>query len=220
MKTNAKEIFDFLKELTVNNDREWFHAHKAEYDELREAWILDVQRLIGMMAEYDATLKGVQASDCVYRIYRDIRFTKDKTPYKTYFSTVVARGGRKTLKSCYYLHMQPGDAGLHGGIWCPDRELLSKLRHSIDDNIEEFLGIINGKEFTKRYRFVSESLKTMPKGFPREHPYAEYIKMKEYLVSHNVPDSYFTTGDWVEKAAADFRPLMEFHNFLNYTFDE
>ena len=91
-------LFDFLNRLAMNNNREWFHQNKAEFDELRTLWLNDVQRLINLMAEYDESLKSVDAKDCVYRIYRDIRFSPNKLPYKTYFSTVVAQGGRKTLK--------------------------------------------------------------------------------------------------------------------------
>ena len=213
-------LFDFLNRLSFNNNREWFHANKDEFDELRALWLNDVQRLINRMSEYDASLKGVDAKDCVYRIYRDIRFSPNKLPYKTYFSAVIAQGGRKTLKGCCYLHLQPGESGLHGGIWCPEMPLLTRLRHEVDDNIEEFLSIINNKEFSRRYKMSGDSLKTMPKGFDRNSPHGEYIKMKEYLVSMPVADSYFDGGDWVERVADDFKYLKPFNDFLNYVFEE
>ena len=172
------------------------------------------------MAEYDNTLKGVDAKDCVYRIYRDIRFSPNKLPYKTYFSAVIAQGGRKTLKGCCYLHLQPGECGLHGGIWCPEMPLLTRLRHEVEDNIDEFLGIIGDKEFASRYKLSGDSLKTMPKGFDRNSPYGEYIKMKEYLVSMPVADNYFNGDDWVERTAEDFRYIKPFNDFLNYVFEE
>lgn len=164
-------LFDFLNKLAINNNREWFHHNKGEFDELRALWINDIQRLISLMSKYDDTLNGVDAKDCVYRIYRDIRFSPNKLPYKTYFSAVIAQGGRKTLKGCCYLHVQPGESGLHGGIWCPEMPLLTRLRHEVEDNIDEFMTIINDVGFKERYRLVGDSLKSMPKGFDKNSPY-------------------------------------------------
>lgn len=220
MTTNyISQLYDFLRRLDENNNRDWFHANKAEFDELRALWMADVQQLIDRMSEYDDTLRGVDVKDCIYRIYRDIRFSPNKLPYKTHLGAVIAHGGKKSLKSCYYLHFEPGDSGLHGGIWCPESPLLNKLRHEIDDNIEEFLEIVNNAEFRNRFTFVSESLKSMPKGFPKDSPHAEYLKMKEYLVSMPVHDSYFKSPDWIERAATDFKAMKPLHDFLNYVFD-
>lgn len=212
-------LFDFLNRLAMNNNREWFHQNKGEFDELRALWINDIQRLISLMSEYDDTLNGVDAKDCVYRIYRDIRFSPNKLPYKTYFSAVVAQGGRKTLKGCCYLHVQPGESGLHGGIWCPEMPLLTRLRHEVEDNIDEFMAIINDAEFKERYRLVGDSLKSMPNGFDKNSPYGEYIKKKEYLVSMPVRDDYFLDENWVERVANDFKFIKPFNDFLNYVFE-
>ena len=212
-------LFDFLNRLAMNNNREWFHQNKGEFDELRALWINDIQRLISLMSEYDDTLNGVDAKDCVYRIYRDIRFSPNKLPYKTYFSAVIAQGGRKTLKGCCYLHVQPGESGLHGGIWCPEMPLLTRLRHEVEDNIDEFMAIINDAEFRERYRLVGDSLKAMPKGFDKNSPYGEYIKKKEYLVSMPVRDDYFLDENWVERVANDFKFIKPFNDFLNYVFE-
>ena len=213
------QLYDFLKRLSANNNRDWFHENKAEFDELRLLWTADIQRLIDRMAEYDESLRGVAAKDCVYRIYRDIRFSPNKLPYKTHLGAVIARGGRKSPRSCYYIHFEPGNSGLHGGIWCPESQLLNRLRHEIDDNIEEFLDIIEADDFKNRYTFVGDTLKMMPKGFAKDLPHAKFIKMKEYLVSMPEPDSYFTGGNWVEKAANDFKAMKPMHEFLNYVFD-
>lgn len=214
-----RRLFDFLSRLAQNNNREWFHQNKDEFDELRLLWQHDVQRLIDTMAEYDNTLNGVDVKDCVYRIYRDIRFSPNKLPYKIYFGAVIAQGGRKTPKGCYYLHIQPGASGLHGGIWCPEMPLLTQLRHEIEDNIDEFVSILNDKNFCSRYSLTGESLKTMPKGFDRNSPYGKYIKMKEFLASMPVADNYFYSEDWVSQAAADFKHLKPFNDFLNYVFE-
>lgn len=212
-------LFDFLNKLAIHNNREWFHHNKGEFDELRALWINDIQRLISLMSKYDDTLNGVDAKDCVYRIYRDIRFSPNKLPYKTYFSAVIAQGGRKTLKGCCYLHVQPGESGLHGGIWCPEMPLLTRLRHEVEDNIDEFMTIINDVGFKERYRLVGDSLKSMPKGFDKNSPYGEYIKKKEYLVSMPVRDDYFLDENWVERVANDFKFIKPFNDFLNYVFE-
>lgn len=213
------KLYDFLERLSENNNREWFHENKSEFDDLRALWMTDIQSLIDRMSDYDETLRGVDAKDCVYRIYRDIRFSANKLPYKTYLGAILAHGGRKSLKSCYYIHFEPGNSGLHGGIWCPDTQILSRLRHEIDDNIEEFLGIVNNVEFSSRYSFVGNTLKMMPKGFPKDLPHAKYIKMKEYLVTMPKPDTFFRSENWIEKSAEDFKAMKPLHDFLNYVFD-
>ena len=213
------QLFNFLSLLSVNNNREWFNCHKEEFNDLRNLWLADLKLLIGRMAEYDNSLRGVDVKDCVYRIYRDIRFSPNKLPYKTYLGAVIARGGRKTPKSCYYIHFEPGHCGLFGGIWCPEQSILNALRHEIDNNIEEFLDIIDEPSFKSRYTLSGDSLKTMPKGFPKDLPHAKYIKMKEYLFSMPVADDYFLRNDWIERAASDFKPSKPLHDFLNYVFD-
>ena len=213
------QLFKFLSLLSVNNNREWFNCHKEEFNYLRNLWLADLKLLIGRMAEYDNSLRGVDVKDCVYRIYRDIRFSPNKLPYKTYLGAVIARGGRKTPKSCYYIHFEPEHCGLFGGIWCPEQSILNALRHEIDNNIEEFLDIIDEPSFKSRYTLSGDSLKTMPKGFPKDLPHAKYIKMKEYIFSMPVADNYFLRNDWIERAASDFKPSKPLHDFLNYVFD-
>ncbi len=216
---NNKKLYQFLTALKENNNREWFKEHKSEYDELRETWLSDIEHLIKIMSQYDESLLGLEVKDSVYRIYRDIRFSIDKSPYKTYFSAVIGRGGRKTNRGSFYLHMEPGNSGLYGGIWWPEAPILAKLRREVDGNIEEFLGIINNEEFTDKFQMASDTLKTMPKGYPKEHPYGEYIKMKEYVCQYKVPYDYFFERDWTETVARDFKSIKPLNDFLNYIFD-
>lgn len=217
--SNVKEIFAFLRELTINNDREWFHAHKAQYDALRQPWEADIERLIALIGEYDLTVRGLDIKSSVYRIYRDVRFSPDKSPYKNYFSAAIGKGGRHCLSSAYYLHMMPGGSLLCGGIWQPDKEILDRLRHLIDAEPDEFRQIIGEKKLKSLYRFDCETLKSMPKGFDKDNELAEYIKMKEYVLVKYVDDSYFDCDDWVERVASDFKPLLPVHRFLDYVFE-
>lgn len=215
-----KEIYPFLTELKQNNNREWFKENKEWYDALRKAWLKDVQSIIDKMSIYDPSLIGLDAPDCVYRIYRDIRFSKDKTPYKTHFGAVIGIGGRKCPFSCYYLHIEPGVSGLFGGLWCPKPKELKALRHAIDDNIEEWEEILNEPELKSRFNLVGESLKTAPKGFEKDLPHIEYLKMKQYILQWLPGNEYFLASDWKDNVAVDFQYLTKFHHFINFTLQE
>ena len=214
-----KQVLAFLRQLEMNNDRSWFKSHKDEYDALRAPWEQDMERLIGLVGEYDENVRGLAVKDCVYRIYRDIRFSKNKAPYKNYFSGVLGHGGRHTVMSGYYVHFQPGNVMLGGGIWWPEKPILNKLRALIDAEPEEFLKIVNGRDITSRYHWECDTLKTMPKDYPRDHPMADYLKMKEYILMMKPTEDYLDCDDWVERIAADLRPLKPLHDYLNYVFD-
>lgn len=217
--SNIREVLAFLRELAINNDRPWFKEHKPQFDDLRSAWEQDMERLIGLVAEYFPEVRGLAVRDCVYRIYRDIRFSHDKRPYKNYFSGVIGKGGRHTVRSSYYVHIGVEEMMLCGGIWWPEKPILEQLRGLIDAEPEEFLAIVSHPDITSRYQWMSQSLKTMPKGFPKDHPLAQYIKMKEYLLAMHVSEDYFDCDDWVERVASDLQPLKPLHDFLNYVFD-
>ena len=217
--SNISEVMAFLRQLAINNDRTWFKERKQQFDTLRKAWEQDMERLIGLVAQYDPQARGLAVKDSVYRIYRDIRFSHDKRPYKTYFSGVIGKGGRHTVQSCYYVHMGVEEMMLCGGILWPEKTLLEQLRLLIDAEADEFLAIVNNPDITSRYKWMSRSLKTMPKGFPKDHPMATYLKMKEYLMVMNVEEDYFDCDDWVERVAGDLQPLKPLHDFLNYVFE-
>lgn len=217
---NMQDTYDFLKAVAVNNNREWFNAHKDEYTMLRKAWEADIARLMGLMAEWDSSLRGLQVKDCAYRIYRDIRFSHDKSPYKTYFSAVLGKKGRKCTQAGCYLHMEPGNSALYAGIWWPEADILARLRSEVDANIEEFKEILERPELASRFEFTGEKLKVLPRGYSKDNPNAEYIKMKEYLCVRKVADEYFFCEDWVEKVAEDFSYVKDFNTFLNYVFSE
>ena len=217
--SNMGEVLAFLRQLAINNDRQWFKAHKDQYDALRGAWEQDMERLIALMADFDPSARGLTVKDSVFRIYRDIRFSHDKRPYKDYFSGVIGRGGRHTVQACYYAHFGVEELMLCGGIWWPEKAVLDQLRLLIDAEPEEFLAIINNPAITSRYHWASRSLKTMPKGFPKDHPLEQYIRMKEYTLAMNLDDNYFDCEDWVERVACDLQPLKPFHDFLIYVFE-
>ena len=217
--SNIREILAFLRQLAINNDRTWFKARKDQFDALRGPWEQDMQRLIGLVADFDPQARGLNVKDSVYRIYRDTRFSHDKRPYKNYFSGVIGRGGRHTVQSCYYVHFGVEDLMLCGGIWWPEKQIIDQLRGLIDAEPEEFLSIINKPDLTSRYQWISRSLKMIPKGYSKDHPMGRFLKMKEYLLVKNLDESYFECDDWVEHVAGDVQPLKPLNDFLNYVFE-
>lgn len=216
-------LTDFLRRLADNNNRPWFMAHKAEFDELRHRWIADIDLLLGHIAAWDPTLARYPAKDCVYRIYRDTRFSPDKTPYKTYFSAGISCRGRKTHVAGYYLQadIRPGHSGIFGGLWCPDAAMLRKMRHAIVDNIEEFEEILSAPELQRLYPgWCGNALKTIPKGWPKDHPQAPLLRLLDYGKEHVVDTGFFTDPLWPERASELMRPLKPFVDFINYSLFE
>lgn len=216
-----QELIDFLKELRAHNNREWFQANKPRYEALREAFYVTVGKMLSLLSETDEELKAMQPQDCIFRIYRDIRFSPDKTPYKTYFSAYMARGGRKSPRAGYYLHIEPGNVMLCGGIWCPEPRLLKALRQAIYDNFDEWQSIVEAPAFKAEYPvFEGEVLKTVPRPFPKEGAHASWMKRKDYTVYGKHPDSFLLQPDWMEQAVEKLLLLKPLNDFLNYTVDE
>lgn len=202
MLKNMKDILTYLTRLRENNNREWFQAHKEEYDRLRPIFIDKVQQLIDRIAQFDDEIAGLEAKSCMYRIYRDIRFSPDKTPYKTYMSAYMAKGGRKSLRAGYYFHLEPGNCMISGGVWCPEPKLLKALRQAIYDNYDEFQELIGRPQFKTLYPdWEGETLKVVPRPFPRDCEQAEWLKRKDYVMVHFAPDNFFDAPDWVEQTA-------------------
>lgn len=215
-------LYEFLRQLAANNNREWFAANKPLYLELRQQWEADVDRLIAYMSAWEPRLSHLTAKTAAYRIYRDIRFSPDKSPFKTYFSAAFSQYGKSTHRACYYLHFDGTDeGGLYGGLWCPDSGMLRKLRRAIVDNIEEFEGIVNAPALQEAFpQWYGATLKTVPKGYDRDHPQAHYLRMKEYGRFAPIAPMQFCDPAWPEIVAERFskvRPLVE---FLNYSLDE
>jgi uncharacterized protein (TIGR02453 family) len=216
------ELFDFLSELRQNNNREWFQRNKKRYDVLHRQFIDHVQQLIDRLAAFDGEIAGLEAKSCVYRIYRDIRFSSDKTPYKTHFGAyMTGYGGRTSPYAGYYIHLEPQTPMLSGGVWCPPPPLLKKLRRDIYDNMDEFLEIIENPSFKATFPALEgEMLKRMPAGFPPDDPHDYILKHKDFIVASVKPESFFCSGDWLERTVEDFRKLQPFNRFLNYTAGE
>ena len=216
------ELFDFLRELKDNNNREWFKNNKKRYDRLHAQHIKEVQELIEMIALFDPEIAGLDAKNCIYRIYRDIRFSHDKTPYKTHFGAyMTGHGGRTGFYAGYYLHLEPDNSFLSGGCWQPPPALLKKLRQDIYHNMDEFLEILENKDFKNTYsELEGEQLKRIPEGFSVDSPYANILKHKDFVVSTSKSDVFFNIHNWKDFVIEDFKKLYPFNRFLNYTIKE
>lgn len=216
-------LLGFLKEVSVNNNRPWFAEHRDEYDALREEWLQSLDRLIADMTRWEPRLAGQTAKSSTYRFYRDTRFSPDKSPFKTYFSAAISPYGRKSDHAGYYIQIGVDSqaTGLYGGLWCPPAPILNKLRHAIVDNIEEFEQIISAPEIATQFPgWLGDTLRTIPKGWDRNHPQAPLLRLKEYGRFHRCTPKFFSTPDWPEKASQLFSALQPLVEFLNYSIDE
>jgi uncharacterized protein (TIGR02453 family) len=211
-----KSTLGFLKKLKKNNNREWFNANKNLYEDAKIDFEVFVFELIGETAEFDNSIAGVQPKDCIFRIYKDVRFSKDKTPYKTNLGAAIQEGGRKSGLAGYYFHIQPGEFFLAGGLYMPEADKLLKIRNAIAAKQKEFLAIVKNKEFVKNFKEVwGDKLKTAPKGFAKDHPMAEYLKLKSFLAYCNLNESDIFTKDIIKKTAKIFKSMRPFNDFLN-----
>jgi len=215
-----KELFRFLKELDQNNNREWFNANKEWYLKSKATYESFVGEIINGLSSFDPEIAGVQVKDSVFRIYRDVRFSTDKSPYKTHMGAFIARGGKMSARGGYYVHIEPGGSLFAGGIWCPDATLLKALRQDIFANVDEFTALLNDPEFSRHFSMDGEKLKKVPAPFPKDDPASEWVKYKSYTPVNMVPDEFYFNGDPVKKSLERLRLLLPFNKFLNFTVDE
>lgn len=217
-----REILDFLKELKKNNNREWFNAHKEEYLCVKDKVEILAQQLIAGVAGFDPEATMLTPADCTYRIYRDTRFSQDKTPYKTHIGIFINPPyGKKSNRMGYYLHIEPGNNLAAVGTICLPSKTITAIRQSIFDNVEEYIDIINTPEFKEAYPVVGENcLKTAPKGIPKDWEHVELVRPKDFVASHKLNVSQMCSKDMVNRVVELFRVAKPFNDFINYTIDE
>ena len=220
---HTEDIINFLKELNENNNREWFAQNKSRYEKVKSKFEEISRLLISEISIFDNDIKNVDVKDCVFRIYRDIRFSTDKTPYKTHFGVYIASaGGRKSQRGGYYLHLDPAGSFIAVGVWCPPPNILKALRQSVCDNIDELNEIRNEASFSTYFKtfFEEDKLKKVPAGFPRDFPDAELLKLKHYMVDHKLNDDILNAPNLVSRLGEIARAGYPLNKFLNYTVDE
>ncbi len=209
----------FLKELKKNNAKSWFDENRSAYEKAKKDFEQFIQILIDKTAKSDGSIAGLKAKDCLFRINRDIRFSKDKTPYKTNFGASINQGGKKSPFAGYYLHVEPGGSFVGGGIWSPMPEDLSKIRQEVDYNFDEFKKIVTAKKFTSVYGSLyaggDVSLSRVPKGYDTTNPAAEFLKLKSIIAMKPVTDKELQSPALAALAATAFQSLQPLIQYLN-----
>jgi len=216
-------ILSFLSDLKENNNREWFALNKERYEQTKSDFEQISQSLINEIGRFDEEVKHLSAKDCIFRIYRDTRFSHDKTPYKSHYGVFIAAGGgRKSVRGGYYLHLEPEKSFVAVGVWCPPPVILKALRQSIFDNIEELKEIIHKPGFKQYFQgfYEEDKLKTAPKGFPKDFPDIELLKLKHYMVEYTLSEQLLLDDNFVTRLAEIIHIAHPLNTFLNYTVDE
>lgn len=215
------QTLQFLRNLKEHNNKTWFDASRKEYDAARKDFEGFVAALLKALTPLEPALGGQAAKDCTYRIFRDVRFSKDKTPYKSHFGAFFAKGGRKWDGAGFYLHLEPGAIFAGGGLWMPEPALLKKVRQEIDYSFEEFSDIISNKGFKKLFpKLNGEALSRPPQGYEAGNPAIEFLKMKSFTAGTALKDEDLTSKDAAQKIAPAFTTLSPFINFLNRAQEE
>lgn len=213
---DLRKALDFLEKLKANNNREWFQANKSFYDDARAEFEECIAVLIPVVRGIDPDVDVVSPKECLFRIFRDVRFSKDKSPYKTNFGAFIAKGGRKGPYAGYYVHIEPGASFVGGGAYMPESQYLKAIRQEIFENTDEYKKIVEGAAFRKFYGgMYGEKLKTAPKGFPKDFPDIDLLKNKHYAVTHRVDDEFWFSGSLVDDVSEMFSALYALNRFLN-----
>jgi uncharacterized protein (TIGR02453 family) len=211
-----KKILQFLKAIKSNNNKEWFDANKEKYLEAKAEYEVFIDSLLKGIHKFDKKISSdLKGKDCTFRIYKDVRFSKDKTPYKSNFGASINPGGKKSLVAGYYLHIEPGASFLAGGVYMPEPEMLNAIRQEIDYNSAAFLKILKSSEFKKYFKGLDEDgkLKTAPKGFEKDHPQVEILKNKHFVVSYQLSDKQVEDKSLENTILSGFKAM---HSFLEY----
>jgi len=215
-----KTTFNFLKALKKNNTKEWFDKNRDEYSEVYENFERFTQDLIASIGKFDPSIASshLLAKDCIPRLNRDLRFAKDKSPYKTYLYAVISSGGRKSGNAVYYVMLDPDKCCFGAGSFQPDPEKLKKLRQEIDYNFEEWAKIIDDPKLKAAFPdgiLAQERLQKVPAGFDADSPAAPFLKMKGFFVRQYYSDFFFFNKENFEGIVEQLKTCLELNNFMN-----
>ncbi|MBQ7787620.1 MAG: DUF2461 domain-containing protein [Alistipes sp.] len=210
-----KSILDFLSELSEHNDRTWFEANRDRYKQVKKRMDEVAAEFIEAVAAFDPAVEGVQVKDATYRIYRDTRFTKDKSPYKTWFGVYVCPRGKKSGFSGYYMHVEPDQNHymLCTGAYCPTAGEIRSVREEIMTEGEAFVESIEAA--TGFEVDWSSAMKRMPQGWSAEDQHSEYYRLRNFLLVKLVDKEYFLRPDAIQQAAKDMQCTRPFNDTLN-----
>ncbi len=209
----------FLKDLKKNNTKEWFDKNRKTYEAAKEDFAQLVDTVIQQFGKKDTSIATLTAKDCMFRINRDVRFSKDKSPYKSNMGASFSKGGKKVIAAGYYFHCEPGQAFVGGGLWMPDADVVKKVRQEIDYSFDVFSKIIKNKKFVAQYKGLEisdeTSLTREPKGYEKDNPAIQFIKLKSWLAVTSLTDADLIDKNLTKKIVTSFEALQPLIEFLN-----
>lgn len=214
---------EFLKRLRRNNNRPWFERNKPKYLEAKANFEAFVAELLLAIGSFDRSVAGLDPRKLIFRIYRDVRFSKDKRPYKTNIGASISASGKGIGRPGYYLHIEPGGRSIvAGGLYGPVAETLAKVRQEIDYNGNHLASIMRKPAFRKLYGdfWDEDALKTAPKGYPRDHKHIAWLRLKSFIVIHEFSDREVVKPAFLKKAAGALRVLKPLNDFLAEAIEE
>ena len=214
----------FLRNLKKNNKKEWFDANRTKYESAKKN-VEDLSvEIIKRLSHTDDSIAHLQPKDCMFRINRDVRFSKDKSPYKTNMGVYFSKGGKKGINAGYYFHLEPGSSFVAGGLWMPMPPELKKVRQEIDYSWAEFSKITGSKKFKSVFGDLDMSnefaLSRPPKGYEADNPAISYLKLKSFIATTKIKDADLTSKDLVKKVTVHFESLKPLIDFLNRAIEE
>lgn len=219
MSSISKDTLIFLKDLKANNDRDWFAANKDRYEEAKANFDLFVDEMIKGIATFAPNIAHHTAKSTVFRIYRDVRFSKDKSPYKTHMGAHITEAKKRSdihSRSGYYFHIGPGESMLAGGAYMPQGDWLKNIRQEIDYNGDQLTAILNDPKFKATFgELEGESLVRPPKGYDENHNHIDLLKKKSFLASHQLADKEVTSPDFLAHTLDVYKTLKPLGDFLN-----
>jgi uncharacterized protein (TIGR02453 family) len=209
----------FLRELEKNNNRPWFNENKPKFQEAKQDFEMFIAEFINRLAKVDPDVADLESKSCVFRIYRDVRFSKDKSPYKTNFGASMNKGGRKVSFPGYYIHVKPGESFIGGGLYHPEKKMLNAVRQEIDYNENEFLRIVEIKKFRDIFGDIyGDRLKKAPKGYQPDNPMIEWLKMKDFVFMHEFDEEILLKEDGMDYLIGKMKLLKPFVQFIKQPF--
>ena len=211
-----KMIFEFLIDLQFNNNKIWFKENNDRYQQAKAGVEQFIEILLPKLKQLDESIDVTSPKECIFRIFRDVRFSKNKEPYKTNFGAFMAKGGRKRSYAGYYIHIEPDKSFIGGGIYMPESNILQAIRTEIYENTEEYKRIINNSNFRKYFPEIhGEKLTLAPKGFPKDFKNIDLLKNKHYAVAYPVKNSFWLESAIFENLMDIFHTQYPFNQFLN-----
>lgn len=214
-----RTVADFIRRLRDNNDRAWFDAHRAEWQEVKTRFAAFTERLIEGIASFDPSVRGLRPQDCTYRIARDTRFSADKSPYKSWIGAYVAPHGKQSGYAGYYFHIEPSDEGVAGnslisaGLYCPEPKVLRSVREDILDNGPDYIRALVKAEGFRLCR--ENTLKRTPTGFPSGTEYDDLLRLKDLYLERKTGEDFLFADDLLERTVEEFRRTKNFIRLLN-----